>query len=83
MADAVTIDRGAEVPELLRGSVITLGRKCGKPNCRCAVNRQPRTSRRRGRVRRGPPRRKARLSDRWMSQMSTFQATALACAAHS
>ena len=82
MVDAVTTDRESGVPELLRGSVITLRRKCGKLNCRCAVNRQPRTSRRRGRGRGGPPRRKARLPDRWMSQMSTFQATALACAGH-
>jgi hypothetical protein len=36
MADAVTTDRESGVPELLRGSVITLRRKCGKPNCRCA-----------------------------------------------
>lgn len=32
----VTEARSREVPELLRGSVITLRRKCGKPNCRCA-----------------------------------------------
>jgi len=32
----VTTDRESGVPELLRGSVITLRRKCGKPNCPCA-----------------------------------------------
>jgi hypothetical protein len=25
-----------DAPELLRGSLITLRRRCGKPNCRCA-----------------------------------------------
>jgi hypothetical protein len=28
--------RHAEEPELLRGSLVTLRRRCGKPNCRCA-----------------------------------------------
>lgn len=26
----------AQVPELLRGTVVTHRRRCGKPNCRCA-----------------------------------------------
>jgi hypothetical protein len=36
MRDAVTNRRRPD-PELLRGSVITLRRRCGKPNCRCAT----------------------------------------------
>jgi hypothetical protein len=28
--------RRDEDPELLRGSLVTLRRRCGKPNCRCA-----------------------------------------------
>lgn len=28
--------QGALVPEMLRGSVVTHRRRCGKPNCRCA-----------------------------------------------
>ncbi len=35
MHDAVTA-RHRNDPELLRGSLITLRRRCGKPNCRCA-----------------------------------------------
>ncbi len=27
---------GRRAPRLLRGSLITLRRRCGKPNCRCA-----------------------------------------------
>lgn len=27
----------AEVPEVLRGSVVVHRRRCGKPNCRCAL----------------------------------------------
>jgi hypothetical protein len=28
--------RSAEVPKLVRGTVMTHRRRCGKPNCRCA-----------------------------------------------
>jgi hypothetical protein len=40
MADAVMTDRESGVPELLRGSLVTLRRKCGKANCRCAGGEQ-------------------------------------------
>lgn len=36
MRDAVTTRPGPD-PELLRGSVIVLRRRCGKPTCRCAT----------------------------------------------
>ena len=28
--------KGARVPQMLRGSLVTLRRRCGKPGCRCA-----------------------------------------------
>ena len=28
--------QGEQLPRLLRGSLITIRRKCGKPGCRCA-----------------------------------------------
>ena len=36
MPAPVGSQRRRSVPELLRGSLITLRRKCGKANCRCA-----------------------------------------------
>lgn len=38
MSDVMTADHRSEPePELLRGSLITLRRRCGKPNCRCVT----------------------------------------------
>lgn len=36
MAMTVTGARSSDQPELLRGSLVTLRRRCGKSNCRCA-----------------------------------------------
>lgn len=30
-----------QVPQMLRGSLVTLRRRCGKPSCRCADGQQP------------------------------------------
>jgi hypothetical protein len=40
MPGAVTDSSTPKPPRLLRGSVITLRRKCGKANCRCAGGEQ-------------------------------------------
>ena len=32
--------KGARVPGMLRGSLVTLRRRCGKPGCRCADGEQ-------------------------------------------
>ncbi len=32
--------KGTRVPRMLRGSLVTLRRRCGKPSCRCADGQQ-------------------------------------------
>ncbi len=33
-------EQGARMPRMVRGSVVTHRRRCGKPNCRCAAGEE-------------------------------------------